>query len=124
MEKERIVMEKLKCVRCGHEWYARKPERPLRCANRECARSYWWRPARVRKDRLLGPVGAPTKYPFHNLQPGQRVLIPWFNTPDGQNRDTKKILSLKSAIYSHARRTGKTFNIVPQVTGLEIHRHS
>ena len=123
-------MDLLRCVRCGHEWYQRTPERPLRCANRNCSRPNWWRPARVRKERYVGSVGAPIQYPFHNLEPGQSVLIKW---PVGINADTtrldggrdyKKIISLNSCISSHARRTGKKFIKEGKPAGLLVTRLS
>ncbi len=29
------------CQRCGWEWYPRRPERPVRCANPKCRSPYW-----------------------------------------------------------------------------------
>lgn len=30
-----------KCLRCGHTWIPRKPERPVRCPKRGCMSPYW-----------------------------------------------------------------------------------
>jgi len=38
----RIRLPKFNCLRCGHEWHPRKPERPRRCAN--CKDSNWDKP--------------------------------------------------------------------------------
>lgn len=32
------------CLRCGHTWVPRRPERPLRCANVHCRSAYWDKP--------------------------------------------------------------------------------
>jgi len=32
-------MEKDKCERCGHEWYRRRPEKPIVCP--KCHTPYW-----------------------------------------------------------------------------------
>ena len=32
-------MEKLKCKRCGHQWYPRKPKKPKVCP--KCKSPYW-----------------------------------------------------------------------------------
>lgn len=39
-----IVLPTLHCLRCGHTWPPRKPERPLRCA--KCGSPYWDRTRR------------------------------------------------------------------------------
>ena len=37
------------CLRCGHTWYRRKPERPVMCP--KCKSPYWDKPRRFGKDR-------------------------------------------------------------------------
>ena len=37
-EKE-FVMKKMKCLRCGHEWYKRRPEKPRICP--KCKSADW-----------------------------------------------------------------------------------
>ena len=32
-------MKKYKCKRCNHEWYPRKPSKPITCPN--CKSAYW-----------------------------------------------------------------------------------
>lgn len=32
-------MDKLKCLRCGHEWYPRSPQAPLKCPG--CNNKLW-----------------------------------------------------------------------------------
>ena len=100
------MMEKLKCVRCGHEWIARLKTHPRRCPG--CSAPYWWRPARVRKEHIQRPVGAPPKYPFHTLEVGQNVLIPSFMLGPW-DVDERKNLSLISSMRSYAKRSGKKF---------------
>jgi hypothetical protein len=34
------------CLRCGHQWYGRKPELPVACPNRKCHSPYWNTPRR------------------------------------------------------------------------------
>ncbi len=34
-----IVLPTMRCLRCGHTWPPRKPERPLRCP--KCGSPYW-----------------------------------------------------------------------------------
>ena len=109
-------MEKLHCARCGHEWYQRTPNRPSRCAG--CKALYWDRPPRVVKVRIVGNIGAPIKYPFHNIDVGQSIKIPWPRLADG-SLDAKKITSIHSCISSHARRSGKKFQH-NQGTGLAL----
>jgi len=111
-------MDILQCVRCGHAWYQRKPGPPRRCAG--CKAVYWDRPPRIPKVYHLGPVGAPIKYPFHYLEVGKSILIPWYVNTEG--RDFKKILSLRSALSSHARRHGKKFSREGRPNGLFIIR--
>ena len=45
-----IVLPTLHCLRCGHTWPPRKPERPLRCP--KCGSPYWDQP---RKRAGLSP---------------------------------------------------------------------
>jgi predicted Zn-ribbon and HTH transcriptional regulator len=40
---EAVVLPVFKCNLCGHEWYPRLPEKPLRCAS--CKSPYWDRPS-------------------------------------------------------------------------------
>jgi len=40
-----IVLQKLKCLRCGHEWFPRTEKQPLRCAF--CKSVYWNIPRRT-----------------------------------------------------------------------------
>jgi hypothetical protein len=36
------LKNKLKCLRCGYEWYAKDPEKPPKtCPNPKCKSSYW-----------------------------------------------------------------------------------
>jgi len=34
-----IIIKPKKCLRCGYEWYPRKPGKPVRCA--KCKTPYW-----------------------------------------------------------------------------------
>lgn len=34
-------MKVYRCERCGYEWGTRKPEKPRRCAGKECRSPYW-----------------------------------------------------------------------------------
>jgi len=37
-----VEVEKLKCTRCGYEWWAKDPEvDPKVCANPKCKSPYW-----------------------------------------------------------------------------------
>lgn len=38
----KIKLPKFTCLRCGHEWAPKKPEKPLRCAY--CKSPYWEKP--------------------------------------------------------------------------------
>ena len=104
-------MEKLNCVRCKHSWYPRTPQRPKYCP--KCKQSKWTIPARVRVKRPVGPkrpVGAPVKYPVHDLEIGQSILMPFFMLSPTEN-DVKKNSSRNAAIRSYAMRSGKKFKI-------------
>ena len=35
----KIMLPKLKCLRCGYEWYPKQPKKPKFCAN--CNSPYW-----------------------------------------------------------------------------------
>jgi len=35
------IIKKIKCNRCGYEWYPRTPEKPKNCANKKCNSPYW-----------------------------------------------------------------------------------
>jgi len=37
-----ITLHKFKCLRCGHQWYPRKPALPVTCP--KCRSAYWDRP--------------------------------------------------------------------------------
>ncbi len=37
-----ITLPTLRCLRCGHTWSPRKPERPVRCP--KCGSPYWGQP--------------------------------------------------------------------------------
>lgn len=41
---ERKTLRKLKCQRCGYEWWPRFPKKPLICPNRECGSLRWDEP--------------------------------------------------------------------------------
>lgn len=41
-EKEFDLEQKLTCLRCGHEWYAKDPSKlPKVCPNPKCKSPYW-----------------------------------------------------------------------------------
>lgn len=113
-------MEKLTCVRCGHKWYQRTPQKPARCAG--CKAFYWDRPARVAKIRVVGKMGAHSIYPFHDLEIGKGCLIAWPMTPDGKHVDSRRCSSIHSSLSAHARRTGKKFNKECAGRGISITR--
>ena len=99
------------CVRCQARgkpctWIRRTVEQPKRCP--KCGSPYWWRPARIAKVRIVGPVGAPVKYPIQGLEVGYKITIPWPKLPNGVI-DSKKLSSIHSAISSYGRRSGKKF---------------
>src|SRR5678816_387653 len=43
-----IPMDKVKCLRCGHSWFPRRPERPTLCP--KCGNAKWDQPARGTPD--------------------------------------------------------------------------
>ena len=45
------VIRKVKCFRCGYEWFPRKVTQPAHCPNRKCNSPYWNKP-RVRGDNV------------------------------------------------------------------------
>lgn len=45
----KLTISELKCTRCGHKWYPRKPQKPRNCANKMCNSPYWDRPRRKAK---------------------------------------------------------------------------
>ena len=49
-----IEVPKLRCMRCGHEWIPRNPDKlPKNCANPKCNSPYWDRPRRVKKSERI-----------------------------------------------------------------------
>lgn len=54
-------MKKLKCLRCGYEWYPRIPGIPRQCPNKKCHSLAW---NRLRGENEPGPkpkTGPPLK---------------------------------------------------------------
>ena len=39
---------KLTCLRCGHSWWPKTPDRPMLCA--KCRSAYWERPKKNKKE--------------------------------------------------------------------------
>ena len=115
-------MKKNKCVRCGHEWWPRTPEKPRNCG--KCKVAYWWRPARVAKQRQPGPVGAPRKYPVDTIEIGQSVLLPWHRDAVDMTNYERKNRSMNMAVRSYARRAGKEFIMTGEPSGLRVYRKS
>ena len=69
-----------------------------------------------------GPVGGPRKYPVHDLEIGQSVLLAFRRLPSGQP-DTRKNSSMNCAVMNYARRSGKTFKReVEGATGIKVTR--
>jgi predicted Zn-ribbon and HTH transcriptional regulator len=48
MEKEEVI-RKLKCTRCGYEWFPRSLDRPVACPNVKCHSPYWNVPRKEKK---------------------------------------------------------------------------
>jgi len=44
-----IIMDKLKCLRCGHQWFKRMEKRPKQCPN--CKQSRWDSPSKWKGKR-------------------------------------------------------------------------
>jgi len=42
------VIKKVKCKRCGYEWYPRTPVAPKNCANPKCNSPYWNKDRKVK----------------------------------------------------------------------------
>ena len=59
------------------------------------------------KVRVLGPVGAPIKYPIQDMEIMQTIVLPWPKI--NGVLDYKRIASMHSAISSYGRRSGKKF---------------
>ncbi len=51
--KKGVVLEKDKCLRCGHTWYRRKPEKPIMCPG--CGSPYWHKPRRKDSENVNIP---------------------------------------------------------------------
>ena len=114
-------MELLKCQRCGHEWYQRKPGFPRRCAGCKCL--YWDRPARVPKPHVEpGRIGAPLKFPeLQELVAGGRVLLKWKTTASGAP-DFKENRTLSRSATRKAQREGWSVRFEPKPEGLWVIR--
>jgi hypothetical protein len=112
----------LKCERCAHEWHQRTPEKPKRCAG--CKAPYWWRPARkpAVKSQISSVRGGQRKYPIHNLEVGQKIVLEFFYT--NGHPDNKRNSTMSCAILNYARRSGKTFKRTIRGRGIEVERIS
>ena len=42
-----MEIKRVECLRCGHEWWPRKPEKPVICA--KCKSPYWDKPRKKPK---------------------------------------------------------------------------
>lgn len=47
----KTVIKKIKCLRCGYEWYPRTPKLPKNCANKDCNSPYWHTERRVKNEK-------------------------------------------------------------------------
>lgn len=66
---------------------------------------------------IAGTFGEP-KYPFHNLEVGESVVIPWPDGPGGKGNGKVAV-----AVSKHARRTGKRFSFMANyISGLTVTR--
>ena len=50
MSRMEITLPVCTCLRCGHSWVPRKPERPMTCAN--CRSPYWDKPRQREADAV------------------------------------------------------------------------
>lgn len=114
-------MELLKCARCGHCWYQRKPGKPRRCAG--CKVLYWERPARIpATPREVGAIGRPLLFPeLEHIEVGQVVFLPWKTLPNG-TPDNKANSKHDRAAHYRARVMG--WHIITNGTprGLRVER--
>jgi len=46
---EGYELPRLECLRCGHTWIPRTPQRPKVCPNLKCKSPYWDKPRRQKK---------------------------------------------------------------------------
>ena len=50
---DQIIVQDLKCERCGYEWRHEGESKPEYCANEECRSPYWEKPTREDLKRMM-----------------------------------------------------------------------
>lgn len=78
-------------------------------------------------------MGRPRKYPFHELAPGETVIVPW---PDGRRPEPttlgahryeltleqQRYRKLTSAVYEYGRYIGARYSVRARADGVHITR--
>ena len=62
------------------------------------------------------------KYPLHDLEVGDVVLIPWLTDANGERLAPRKQDSIAAAVRQEARRFGRQFYWMPEAYGLRVKR--
>lgn len=119
---EQVLPSLFLCPRCDHAWQGRAHSRPKRCAG--CKAHYWWKPARIKganKKKGRGR-GGPRKYPIHDLEVGESVLMAFHKLGSGMP-DMKRNTSMNCAVLNYGRRSGKKFERkIEGAAGLRVTR--
>lgn len=74
-----------KCLKCGHEWFKRKQERPKVCPNKTCHSPIWDNPTHRKRDVLA------------RLAVYESASFKFYSLPNGKP-DYKKIASMNRSI--------------------------
>lgn len=109
------------CVRCGYLWKSRGAVKPAACS--KCKVKYWWRPARVAKERhAVSPVGRPALFPqLHSLKVGESLTLQWHTLPGGE-MDSQYNGKINPAVMAHAKRYGWNVYTEGRAAGLFVLR--
>lgn len=104
------------CLRCGHEWAARKAGRPRICPNHKCQSPAW---DRARPAYVERPLTYRRLYPeLHGLQPGESCFLAFDEnrTPGEPDPRPERVINYER------KKHGKQFEVIPTTSGLNVRR--
>jgi len=115
------VIQKLKCERCGHEWFPRTSERPIRCAF--CGIKYWWRPARIAQKFIPCRDGRLAENSVRDMVVGETRKFEYALDATG-HPDERKNLSMLRSIKAQGVRANMVLFTQSMGRYLEVYRQA
>lgn len=113
------IRTSVSCLKCGWSWFNHVAW-PKLCP--KCKNPNWWKPKKNQEPKQVGePKPGNLKYPIHNLEVGQSVLLPWQSDRTGYP-DATKNYSMGRAVRQEETRKGKKFVREPKARGLLVTR--